>query len=192
MSSVFRYPQTGVNGRLAPAEQLLIVGLVDAVFPVQVGQIGLDRGRPEGERLELVHRAGRLAQAAAELGHVRFEPDQLELDLVMQRVRLPGRGGNRADPLTLAFQTSIFIQSPARAATNILARLDAYSNLLNTIIGATVNVFVPGNDSENSNTFHTLDLYCSNYIAGEVLSVINNEFTTAPNALDAEPSSGVT
>tara|TARA_R110000744_G_scaffold333450_1_gene438841 strand:+ start:2656 stop:3882 length:1227 start_codon:yes stop_codon:yes gene_type:complete len=84
-----------------------------------------------------------------------------------------------AQPLTLAFQTAAMLQAPARALTNIRARLDAYKNLANSIIS--------GDDAvaSNSNEFHTRDLYASTYVTGSVVSVVNNQFTTKTEALEA-------
>ena len=90
-----------------------------------------------------------------------------------------------SEPLTLAFQNSIMIQAPARALTSIEARLDGYINLANLIITGDDNVAVPGNDSTNSNDFHTNDLYASTYITGSIISVVNNQFTTKTEALEA-------
>lgn len=90
-----------------------------------------------------------------------------------------------AQPLTLAFQTTQLLQSPARALTNIQARLDAYGDLANSIISGDGAVVSPGNDSTNSNQFHTNDLYASTYVTGSVVSVVNNTFTTKTEALEA-------
>lgn len=90
-----------------------------------------------------------------------------------------------AQPLTLAFQTTQLLQSPARALTNIQARLDAYGDLANSIISGDGAVVSPGNDSTNSNQFHTNDIYASTYVTGSVVSVVNNEFTTKTEALEA-------
>lgn len=90
-----------------------------------------------------------------------------------------------SEPLTLAFQTVIMIQSPSRALTNITARLDAYNNLTNSIITGDDAVQSPGNDSTNSNKFHTDDLYASTYVSGSVVSVVNNQFVTKTEALEA-------
>lgn len=87
------------------------------------------------------------------------------------------------DPLSLAFQTQILIQSPARTKALIDDRLDAYENLLDSIINQ--GIYVPGFDSTNSNTFHTADLYGMTYLTGSVISVVNNSFTTKPEAIDA-------
>ena len=86
-----------------------------------------------------------------------------------------------ADPLTLAAQTTIALQSPARALTNIQARLSAYADLADSIISGDDAVVNPG----ESNLFHTNDLYASTYVTGSIVSVVNNEFTTKTEALDA-------
>lgn len=90
-----------------------------------------------------------------------------------------------AQPLTLAFQTTQLIQAPARALANIEARLDAYGNLADSIISGDGAVSTPGNDSRNSNEFHTNDLYASTYVTGSVVSVVNNQFVTKAEALQA-------
>ena len=90
-----------------------------------------------------------------------------------------------AQPLTLAFQTTQLIQAPARALANIEARLDAYGNLADSIISGDGAVVSPGTDSRNSNEFHTNDLYASTYVTGSVVSVVNNQFITKTEALQA-------
>lgn len=90
-----------------------------------------------------------------------------------------------AQPLTLAFQTVQLIQAPARALTNIEARLTAYADLANSLISGDGAVVSPGNDSRNSNEFRTNDLYASTYVTGSVVSVVNNQFTTKTEALAA-------
>ena len=90
-----------------------------------------------------------------------------------------------AQPLTLAFQTVAMIQAPARALTNITARLDAYKNLANSIISGDSAVVTPSTDASSSNEFHTNDLYASTYVTGSVVSVVNNQFTTKTEALAA-------
>jgi prophage DNA circulation protein len=88
-----------------------------------------------------------------------------------------------SDPLTLAFQTVILIQTPARALTNITARINAYKNLADSILSK--NTATPGNDSRNANEFYTDDLYASTYVTGSIVSVINNQFVTKTEAFEA-------
>lgn len=82
-----------------------------------------------------------------------------------------------AQPLTLAFQTAIMLQAPARALTSIKARLEGYSNLAQAIIG--------GSEPTGSNDFHADDLYASTYVTGSVVSVVNTQFITKVDALQA-------
>jgi prophage DNA circulation protein len=89
------------------------------------------------------------------------------------------------DPLTLAFQTTILLQTPALAVTSITDRFEAYSNLLTSIIDATGSIRVPGNDSQASNAFQNDDLIVSTAVTGIVISVINNQFETKTDALSA-------
>lgn len=83
-----------------------------------------------------------------------------------------------SEPVTLAFQASQMIQSPSRALTDILARLDGYGNLLNSLISGS------GAAADN-NTFRTSDLYASGYVTGSILSTVNNQFVTKRNAIAA-------
>ncbi len=88
-----------------------------------------------------------------------------------------------ADPLTLAFQTSILIQLPARSAALIADRLDAYGNLLTSIV--TNNVGTSSVDATNSNAFRSDSLLASNLLVASAVAVLNNEFTTKTAALEA-------
>ena len=91
------------------------------------------------------------------------------------------------DPLTLAFQTFIFLQAPAKALTSIKARLNAYKNLTTSIISGENAIASPSilGDSRPANDFHTNNLYVSTFVTGSVVSVINNVFVTKTEALDA-------
>ncbi len=86
-------------------------------------------------------------------------------------------------PLTLAAQTLRMVQTPALALTSIQNRLTAYGDLAQLIISG--ETAVQGNDSRNSNEFHTRDLYASTYVTGSIVSVVNNQFTTKTEALSA-------
>jgi hypothetical protein len=87
------------------------------------------------------------------------------------------------DPLTVAFQTTILIQLPARSAALIADRLSAYGNLLTSIV--TGNVRVPGVDATPDNAFRSDDMMASNLLIGSVVAVLNTEFTTKGDALAA-------
>lgn len=90
-------------------------------------------------------------------------------------------------PLTLAQQTIDLIQSPARAAISVSAKLDAYKNLADSVMFNASNAFVIYNpdDRDSNNTFHTNDLYVTGYVSGQVTSVINNQFDTSTDAIAA-------
>lgn len=95
-----------------------------------------------------------------------------------------------SDPLTLAFQTAIMAQSPARALTSIQARLSAYSDLAASIITGEGAVAPgegggAGTQTAQANAFHTKDLFASTYVSASVLSTVNNQFTTKTDALAA-------
>lgn len=90
-----------------------------------------------------------------------------------------------SEPLTLIFQTAILIQTPARALANIQARLDAYANLATNLITGDDAVREPGLGPDNANAFITDNVFASTAVTGTVLSAINNEFATKPEALAA-------
>jgi len=90
-----------------------------------------------------------------------------------------------ADPMSLAFQTSLLIQAPARAAANISARLTAYRDLATSLISGAGAVVSPGYDGREANTFQARNLYASSYVTGSIVSVINNQFETKNEALTA-------
>jgi prophage DNA circulation protein len=79
-------------------------------------------------------------------------------------------------PLTLAFQTMQLIQAPARAASLISAKLDAYNNLAMSIIASKRTTALD---------FYTKDLYAATYVTGSVLSTVNNQFDTRVGAIEA-------
>jgi len=93
-----------------------------------------------------------------------------------------------SEPLTLAFQTTQLLQAPARALTSIEARLNAYKDLADSIITGGDSIASPGNDSRNSNKFYGDDLYASTYVTGSIVSVVNNQFNTKTEALEAAES----
>ena len=90
-----------------------------------------------------------------------------------------------SQPLTLAFQTTQLIQAPARAAENISARLSAYRNLAASIISGDGAGVEPDADSTGVNRFLARELYASGYVTGSVVSVVNNQFETKTEALEA-------
>jgi len=90
-----------------------------------------------------------------------------------------------SQPLTLASQTIQLIQTPGRLLTSIKARLSAFGNLANDIISGNKSISSPGNDSRNSNDFHTKNLFASTYVTGSIISVVNNKFATKTEALEA-------
>lgn len=87
-----------------------------------------------------------------------------------------------SQPLTLAFQTSIMLQAPARALAALGDRFAAYINLARSI-------FTPdaGPALEN-NELRGRDLFASGSVAGSVVSVLNNEFKSRPEAFAAAES----
>ena len=105
------------------------------------------------------------------------EDVQKQFDAVVDSINL-GIDVLIGQPLTLAFQTAIMLQAPARALTSITARLEAYKNLADSIIGR-------ASAPEDSNEFHTGDLYASTAVSGSVVAVVNHQFSTKTEALSA-------
>jgi hypothetical protein len=84
-----------------------------------------------------------------------------------------------SQPLTLAFQTSIMLQAPARALSALGDRFAAYANLARSIF--TPNAGPPVENNE----LRGRDLFASGSVAGSVVSVLNNEYRTRPEAFAA-------
>jgi len=132
------------------------------------------------EYLALVGAAESGLQAIAnEQDDVRQQFDAI-VDSVTQGINVLVR-----DPLTLAFQTSLLIQAPARALSSIQARLDAYGNLATSIISGEDAIAESSADVRVSNAFHTDDLFASGYVTGSIVSVVNTSFQTKTAALSA-------
>lgn len=81
------------------------------------------------------------------------------------------------DPLTLALQTTQLIQAPAIALANVQTKLTVYASLANSIIGA--------DTPTSENGLQNAKLYANLYVSGAVLSVLNGQFDTKPQALSA-------
>lgn len=90
-----------------------------------------------------------------------------------------------AQPLTLVSQTAILLQAPALVLTNIQARLDAYGDLATSLITGDGAVRVPGLGSDNANAFHIDNIFASTAVTGAIVSAVNNQFITKPEALAA-------
>lgn len=94
-------------------------------------------------------------------------------------------------PVLLAQQVSNLIQAPARSVAGIRSRLDGYAALLTRILattaasGASDAAAIAGIKQRLSNDFHTSDLYAMSAVSGAVLAVVENEFTTKPEAIAA-------
>ena len=100
---------------------------------------------------------------------------QREYSAIEQSITL-GLDALIGDPLTLAFQTSLLIQAPARSLSLIQDKLDAYQNLFNGIVGG--DIAGQANDSRNANSFFTDDLVATGAITGQCVAALNGEFST--------------
>lgn len=105
-----------------------------------------------------------------------------------------------AEPLTLAFQTLALIKAPARALTQIEARLNAYGDLADSIVNGgsnrigtgstgTPQVIQPTNDSRAANELASRRIFAQGAIAGSVTSTMvtvqDNGYDTQPQAIAA-------
>lgn len=97
-------------------------------------------------------------------------------------------------PLQIAQQISNLIKAPARALAGIQDRLDGYRDLLDSLLasdsGDPATAFATGTFlltrvERVANDFHTTDLFASNAVSGSVLSTIETEFSTKPEAITA-------
>lgn len=88
-------------------------------------------------------------------------------------------------PNVLASQTTFLIQTPALAQTDISDRLNAYTSLIDRIVSGPDAISQPSFNLKSSDDFHTKDLFASTFITGSIVSVINHQFTTKTEALEA-------
>lgn len=93
-----------------------------------------------------------------------------------------------AKPLLLVFQTKLMLQSPARALVNINARLEAYKNLADSFTTGDKSIHTKGNDNRPANDFAASDVFVSTSVTGSIISVINNEYVTKTEAIEAAES----
>lgn len=77
------------------------------------------------------------------------------------------------DPLTLAFQTTIMLEAPARSTALFADRLQAYRSLAETVFG------------QPSRDVPARDFYASAAVAATSVAVLNTQFETRTQALDA-------
>ncbi len=105
-----------------------------------------------------------------------------------------------AEPLTLAFQTLALIKAPARAVTQIQARLDGYSNLASSILAGGQSristdqnrppqTISPTNDNRAPNELASRKLFAQGAVSGQVestmLAVQNGGYNTQAEAISA-------
>lgn len=88
-------------------------------------------------------------------------------------------------PLDLAFQTSLLIQAPARAAASIGDRLQAYRNLSESILAGDGASVANDTRANRINEFKAFDLTASGAVTGSIVSVVNNQFSRKVSALQA-------
>lgn len=105
-----------------------------------------------------------------------------------------------AEPLTLAFQTLALIKAPARALTQIEARLNAYGDLADSIVNGgsnrigtgstgTPQVIQTTNDSRAANELASRRIFAQGAVAGSVVATMvtvqDNGYDTQPQAIAA-------
>jgi len=88
-------------------------------------------------------------------------------------------------PLDLAFQTSLLIQAPARAAASIADRLQAYGGLASSILAGDGANTSNESRANQVNRFRAADLTASGAVTGSIVSVVNNQFSQKTSALRA-------
>jgi hypothetical protein len=93
-------------------------------------------------------------------------------------------------PLLLAQQLINLTTAPSRALAGIASRLDGYRKLLDRIVASSPPSTGTPPALERvvarlSNEFHTADLVAGAAVLGSISSVVNNQFTAKPQALEA-------
>lgn len=86
-------------------------------------------------------------------------------------------------PATLARQITLLLQTPARLQSGVFQRLGSFGALLSGITAQRSSG--RSSDARQSNAFHSRDLYASTYVTGSVVSVVNAQFESRTQALQA-------
>lgn len=91
-------------------------------------------------------------------------------------------------PLLIGAQMLALTRLPSQAASNINAKLEAYSNLLSTLISGSSNQFSMGLDSQAGNSFANNNLIASSVVLSAIESTISDStmFATRTNAIEAQ------
>ncbi len=79
------------------------------------------------------------------------------------------------DPATLAFQTNLLLQTPARSLTDIQARLGAYKELLGFVISGAPS---------SKNDFYMKNIFSTAIVSSTILAALNNQFVTKSTAIE--------
>jgi hypothetical protein len=97
-------------------------------------------------------------------------------------------------PLLLAQQISNLVKAPGKALTGIQQRLEGYEAFAARVFGSSSGnpaltlisgVALPVRTTKIANDFHISDLFAMSAVAGSIVSVLNHQFTTKPEALAA-------
>lgn len=88
-----------------------------------------------------------------------------------------------ADPIALAKQTNILLQTPSRMNQSIQLRIDGYKQMISGIVNAPNSIKVAGFNNNPNNEFQTSDLYASGSLVAMIQSVSQSKFETKPEAL---------
>ena len=90
-------------------------------------------------------------------------------------------------PTLIASQIIALTRLPSQTASNIQAKLDAYNNLLGSLISGPENQFEPGLDSQSGNAFSNNNLIASATVLSAIEATISQStlFPTRSSAIDA-------
>lgn len=88
-------------------------------------------------------------------------------------------------PALIAFQLIQLTRLPARTASSINAKLDAYRNLIDELINGPSNQFEPGLDSQSGNTYAINNLIASSAVLGSIESGSVSDFDTRSQTIAA-------
>ncbi len=132
----------------------------------------------EAERVAVVAQARALTDAVnAFLSPIAATTDSVreQFDEIYTSINT-GISDTIGAPLDLAFQVSLLIQAPGRAADLWADKLAAYRDLADQIFGTA---------PPDTNAFKTSDLYAAGALTGTIVSAVNTQFSTQPDALRA-------
>lgn len=191
MTSTDLYPSSQSNPRNELAAALVAYNAAVAqqfTATTSLGTVAARANTVAAARSMISKTTGALADVADATTAVARAYAELERAILLSLDTLIG------EPVALAAKLVELVQLPAQSAAAILARLDAYASLAQSILASpagkpnialAAGAVLPRRNVKVGNDFHVADLFASSAVSGSIHSVMATKFTTRPAAIDA-------